>query len=152
MFDFLLTCITACDCSMIGTVTNSSCDKDSGMCLCKRYVTGERCDTCYVSGSSKKLIEKIRITSLTPNLKYVHTFCFYVNLFNLWYANDATVLEEQKTTRQEILTHYLCTYILGRLNVVQSSFQSLPESCINVTVVWNSKYIDAQLKIWNTSS
>lgn len=37
----------ACDCSMIGTVTNSSCDKDSGMCLCKRYVTGERCDTCY---------------------------------------------------------------------------------------------------------
>lgn len=35
------------------------------------------------------------------------------------------------------------------LNVVQSSFQSLPESCINVTIVWNSNYIDTQLKIWN---
>lgn len=87
-------CIIVCDCSMIGMVINFFCDKDSGMCLCKRYVIGERCDICYVSGFFKKLIEKICIIFFILNLKYVYIFCFYVNLFNLWYVNDVIVLEE----------------------------------------------------------
>ncbi|KAK3103280.1 hypothetical protein FSP39_018141 [Pinctada imbricata] len=36
-----------CDCNILGTIANAGCDKQTGMCLCKRYVTGQRCDQCY---------------------------------------------------------------------------------------------------------
>ncbi|XP_033744359.1 laminin subunit beta-2-like [Pecten maximus] len=36
-----------CICNTLGTIGNYGCDKDSGQCFCKRYVTGVKCDTCY---------------------------------------------------------------------------------------------------------
>lgn len=35
-----------CSCNTIGTTGNLGCDKDSGLCSCKRYVTGRACDQC----------------------------------------------------------------------------------------------------------
>lgn len=39
----------ACSCSNVGTVGNYGCDKITGLCRCKRFVTGRNCDECYVS-------------------------------------------------------------------------------------------------------
>ena len=39
----------ACVCNTLGTVGNHGCDKNSGECRCKRYVTGRICDACMVS-------------------------------------------------------------------------------------------------------
>jgi coxsackievirus/adenovirus receptor len=38
-----------CTCLTHGTVSNMGCDKQTGDCTCKRYVTGEKCDQCLVS-------------------------------------------------------------------------------------------------------
>ncbi|KAL5014853.1 hypothetical protein ScPMuIL_009123 [Solemya velum] len=37
----------ACSCSSIGTIGNYGCDKWTGLCHCKRYVTGRSCDQCF---------------------------------------------------------------------------------------------------------
>ena len=37
-----------CTCLTHGTVGNQGCDKDTGECRCKRYVTGDKCDQCLV--------------------------------------------------------------------------------------------------------
>ncbi|GAB1608593.1 laminin subunit beta-1-like [Argonauta hians] len=37
----------ACVCNDVGTSPGNSCDKTSGNCLCKRYVTGKQCDQCF---------------------------------------------------------------------------------------------------------
>ncbi|XP_071961218.1 laminin subunit beta-1-like [Antedon mediterranea] len=39
----------ACTCNTLGTVDNRGCDKRSGGCTCKRYVTGRNCDECHDS-------------------------------------------------------------------------------------------------------
>ncbi|XP_059150751.1 laminin subunit beta-1-like [Physella acuta] len=36
-----------CTCNPNGTVPDVGCDIDSGLCRCKRYVTGKDCDRCY---------------------------------------------------------------------------------------------------------
>ncbi|CAH1782676.1 unnamed protein product [Owenia fusiformis] len=36
----------ACTCNTLGTVGNYGCDKVTGVCTCKRFVTGRSCDTC----------------------------------------------------------------------------------------------------------
>ena len=43
---FLL--IVACTCNTLGTVGNYGCDKRTGECRCKRYVTGRMCGECHV--------------------------------------------------------------------------------------------------------
>lgn len=40
--------LTACNCSMLGTVNNLGCDKHTGECVCKQNVVGEQCDRCAV--------------------------------------------------------------------------------------------------------
>lgn len=40
---------SVCDCHLLGTIDNAGCDKQDGACFCKRFVTGHRCDECYVS-------------------------------------------------------------------------------------------------------
>ena len=40
--------IAACACSTLGTIGNYGCDKKTGECRCKRFVTGRNCDKCYV--------------------------------------------------------------------------------------------------------
>ncbi|XP_064631916.1 laminin subunit beta-1-like isoform X2 [Lineus longissimus] len=35
-----------CSCNLLGTVGNYGCDKYTGECRCKRYVTGRDCDVC----------------------------------------------------------------------------------------------------------
>jgi hypothetical protein len=42
----------SCSCNTIGTTGNMGCDKVSGLCSCKRFVTGRACDRCLVSESS----------------------------------------------------------------------------------------------------
>ncbi|XP_022099297.1 laminin subunit beta-1-like [Acanthaster planci] len=37
----------ACACNTLGTEGNRGCDKQTGNCVCKRYVTGRNCDQCY---------------------------------------------------------------------------------------------------------
>ena len=39
----------ACTCDTLGTEGNRGCDKGTGNCICKRFVTGRNCDRCYVS-------------------------------------------------------------------------------------------------------
>ncbi len=39
----------SCSCNTIGTTGNMGCDKISGLCSCKRFVTGRACDKCLVS-------------------------------------------------------------------------------------------------------
>lgn len=144
---FFFTCVSACDCSMIGTVTNSSCDKDSGMCLCKRYVTGERCDTCYVSqssGNNKKW--KKFITSHTQLNKNLHTICLCKSVLLVtrkWYMYGNKVLGEKKKTSgntDPIFCEYFhaIDWILHRVRLL-----------IILLLNWNSYYIDTQLKISN---
>ncbi|EFP07181.1 hypothetical protein CRE_13469 [Caenorhabditis remanei] len=36
----------ACTCNLLGTYNNEGCDKYTGLCTCKRLVTGENCDQC----------------------------------------------------------------------------------------------------------
>lgn len=36
----------ACGCFQLGTVGNYGCDKETGECRCKRYVTGRQCNQC----------------------------------------------------------------------------------------------------------
>ncbi|XP_055351401.1 laminin subunit beta-1-like [Paramacrobiotus metropolitanus] len=36
----------ACSCNLLGTIGNTGCDKVTGQCTCKRFVTGENCDQC----------------------------------------------------------------------------------------------------------
>ncbi|XP_055883837.1 laminin subunit beta-1-like [Biomphalaria glabrata] len=36
-----------CSCNPDGTIPGVGCDMDTGMCRCKRYVTGKNCDECY---------------------------------------------------------------------------------------------------------
>ncbi|KAK3579401.1 hypothetical protein CHS0354_029709 [Potamilus streckersoni] len=36
-----------CTCSPMGTIPGFGCDQATGMCTCKRYVTGKNCDQCY---------------------------------------------------------------------------------------------------------
>lgn len=38
---------TACSCNILGTIGNMGCDKETGNCECKRFVTGRDCDRCY---------------------------------------------------------------------------------------------------------
>ena len=40
--------IKACSCNLIGTSGNLGCDKVTGLCSCKAYVTGRACDQCLV--------------------------------------------------------------------------------------------------------
>lgn len=37
----------ACTCDPLGTIGDYGCDQESGLCRCKRYVTGRNCDECY---------------------------------------------------------------------------------------------------------
>ncbi|XP_033647467.1 laminin subunit beta-1-like [Asterias rubens] len=37
----------ACTCNTLGTEGNRGCNKQTGNCVCKRYVTGRNCDQCY---------------------------------------------------------------------------------------------------------
>ncbi|ESO91420.1 hypothetical protein LOTGIDRAFT_209765 [Lottia gigantea] len=37
----------ACTCNAIGTIGDFGCDQVTGLCRCKRYVTGRNCDACY---------------------------------------------------------------------------------------------------------
>ncbi|XP_030828530.1 laminin subunit beta-1 [Strongylocentrotus purpuratus] len=36
-----------CACDLLGSENNMGCDKSTGNCRCKRYVTGQNCDRCY---------------------------------------------------------------------------------------------------------
>ncbi|XP_072165773.1 laminin subunit beta-1-like [Diadema setosum] len=36
-----------CACNLLGSENNMGCDKTTGNCRCKRYVTGQNCDRCY---------------------------------------------------------------------------------------------------------
>lgn len=36
-----------CTCNPLGTIGDLGCDQDTGICRCKRYVTGRNCDECY---------------------------------------------------------------------------------------------------------
>ncbi|XP_071818191.1 laminin subunit beta-1-like isoform X1 [Apostichopus japonicus] len=38
---------SACACNILGTIGNMGCDKTTGNCECKRFVTGRDCDSCY---------------------------------------------------------------------------------------------------------
>ena len=40
--------VPACSCHTLGTVGNYGCDKRTGECRCKRYVSGRNCDQCLV--------------------------------------------------------------------------------------------------------
>ena len=40
--------LKACSCNLIGTTGNLGCDKISGLCSCKQFVTGRACDQCLV--------------------------------------------------------------------------------------------------------
>ena len=40
---------SACSCDPMGTLEADGCDMETGSCTCKRYVTGQNCDRCYVS-------------------------------------------------------------------------------------------------------
>ena len=54
-----------CSCNTIGTTGNLGCDKHSGLCSCKRFVTGRACDQCLVS-----LADKLQgYFDTSPNLK-----------------------------------------------------------------------------------
>uniref|UniRef100_A0A0K0EC03 Laminin subunit beta-1 n=2 Tax=Strongyloides stercoralis TaxID=6248 RepID=A0A0K0EC03_STRER len=35
-----------CSCNILGTINNEGCDKTTGKCFCKRFVTGINCDKC----------------------------------------------------------------------------------------------------------
>ncbi|XP_005110416.2 laminin subunit beta-1 [Aplysia californica] len=37
----------ACTCNPDGTIPDLGCDDETGLCRCKRYVTGKDCDECY---------------------------------------------------------------------------------------------------------
>lgn len=37
----------ACACNPLGTLGDYGCDQETGICRCKRYVTGRNCDECY---------------------------------------------------------------------------------------------------------
>ena len=59
-----------CSCSLIGTSGNLGCDKITGLCTCKQFVTGRACDQCLVSDQSDNLSKKIR----KPNLNSPYLF------------------------------------------------------------------------------
>ncbi|XP_041349801.1 laminin subunit beta-1-like isoform X2 [Gigantopelta aegis] len=37
----------ACSCDHLGTIGDLGCDQQTGLCRCKRFVTGNNCDRCY---------------------------------------------------------------------------------------------------------
>ena len=52
---------TECDCDPFGTLENYECDRYTGDCICKRFVTGQRCDACMVSDTAyNNLYEELR--------------------------------------------------------------------------------------------
>lgn len=52
---FLCSFFSACGCDVHGTIGNG-CNALTGKCPCKRFVKGEKCDKCFVSGEMVKRI------------------------------------------------------------------------------------------------
>ena len=46
-------CLAACECNVYGSV-REDCDQTTGRCVCKRHVTGLKCDRCVV-GTGRRL-------------------------------------------------------------------------------------------------
>ena len=63
---FCFSFFIACTCDTLGTEGNRGCDKGTGNCICKRFVTGRNCDRCYVS---KTVVEDQY--DLTKRLVYI---------------------------------------------------------------------------------
>jgi len=49
-----------CGCYQLGTVGNAGCDKQSGECRCKRYVTGRQCNECMACHFTYSLLTNLQ--------------------------------------------------------------------------------------------
>lgn len=76
----ILLYFTECDCDAYGTLENYECDRFTGDCICKRFVTGQRCDMCIVSFTGDVQLPCIFEEKSFP------LFCIISVLFakNLW--------------------------------------------------------------------
>ena len=71
---------SACSCDPMGTLEADGCDMETGSCTCKRYVTGQNCDRCYVSTICLywQVPENSQLTALTSIEGTDESVCVYV--------------------------------------------------------------------------
>ena len=71
-----VTCVVACNCNVYGSVRDD-CDQTTGSCVCKRHVTGLKCDRCVNNG------RRLRPYGCSSKWDDIHARC--VRIFSLFY-------------------------------------------------------------------